>query len=528
VQQTLPTILVSDLPEQRIRYSYDDGSKFAGGFGPTELLTADYWTLRARSIELFERNLYARGLIRRLVINEINTGLHLEAVPEEKILGLEEDALSDWSEEVENRFRLWADEPNLCDHQELATFGALQFAGRLEALIAGDVLCVLQQDRRTGLPRLRLIPGGRVQTPLEKVFPKAGENLVKHGVEVDENGRHVAFWVQQDLRAGESLPTFKRLPAYGEKSGRKIAWLVYGTDKRHEQVRGKPMLSLILQALKEIDRYRDAVQRKAVVNSILAMFIKKGEAKPGTRPLGNSAGGAVRKTVETTTDGKGNERTFRVAEQIPGLVLDELQHGEEPMAFMSSIANEKFAEFEAAMLQAIAWANNVPPEILTLAFQNNYSASQAAINEFKMYLNLVRTDFGNTFCRPIYVEWLVASVLAGKLKAPGFLDSFRDFTLHDVFTAWVSSDWSGHIKPAVDLSKLVGGYEKMIAMGSITRARAARELTGTRFSKNVQQLRKENAQIAEANKPIAELEKPPAAPPLRSVDDDDEEEKKTG
>jgi hypothetical protein len=51
------------------RYSFDDGSKFAGGFGVTELLLADYWTLRQRSSQLFEQNLYARGLIRRLVTN---------------------------------------------------------------------------------------------------------------------------------------------------------------------------------------------------------------------------------------------------------------------------------------------------------------------------------------------------------------------------------------------------------------------------------------------------------------------------
>jgi hypothetical protein len=36
-----------------VHYSNFDGSKFVGGFGATELLNFDYWTLRARSIELF-------------------------------------------------------------------------------------------------------------------------------------------------------------------------------------------------------------------------------------------------------------------------------------------------------------------------------------------------------------------------------------------------------------------------------------------------------------------------------------------
>jgi hypothetical protein len=148
-----------------VRFAYDDGTKFAGGYGVTKLLAADYWTLRARSSQLFETNIYARGVIRRLVTNVINTGLSLEATPEEKILGKEEDELADWSEMVENRFQLWCDSPRLCDQAELKTFGAIQAEAYREALIEGDVLVVLRQDPRTGLPRLQLIKGSNVRTP---------------------------------------------------------------------------------------------------------------------------------------------------------------------------------------------------------------------------------------------------------------------------------------------------------------------------------------------------------------------------
>jgi hypothetical protein len=40
-----------------VRYGNHDGEKFAGGFGFTELLQTDYWTLRARSTQLFKQNL---------------------------------------------------------------------------------------------------------------------------------------------------------------------------------------------------------------------------------------------------------------------------------------------------------------------------------------------------------------------------------------------------------------------------------------------------------------------------------------
>lgn len=495
----VPVIQAAALPDWRWQYNYDDGSKWQGGFGPTRSLITDYWTLRARSVDIFETNLYARGIIRRLVTNEINTGLHLEAVPEEKILGKEEDSLADWSETVENRFSLWANEPRLCDYAERSTFGALQVQARMESLIAGDVLVVNRQDQRTGLPKLQLVSGSCVQSPLQ--VPPGG-NRIEHGVELDAQGRHVAYWILQRPAVGFGLPTSKRLPAYGEKSGRRLAWLVYGTDKKLDDVRGKPILSLALQSLKEIDRYRDAVQRKALINSMLAMFIEKGQDKPGTHPF---SGGATLRGQELTVTNDGRARCFKAAEQIPGVVMEELQQGEIPRAFPSNGTDERFGGFEEAIIQAIAWAYEIPPEILTLSFNSNYSASQAAINEFKMYLNRMRTEFGDCFCTPAYREWLLAETMSGRVAADGLLDAFRDSSQYDTFGAWTASDWSGHIKPAVDLSKLVAGYVEAVQQGFITRGRASRELFGTRFSKNIQQLTRENADLFKSNEPLAEL-----------------------
>lgn len=477
------------------RYTWDDGGKFPGGYGPTQLLVPDYWTLRKRSAELFETNLYARGVIQRLVTNEINTGLHLEATPEEAILGQEEDALADWSETVENRFQLWSDRPQLSDHAEQVTFGRQQAIARAEALVVGDVLVVMRQDQRTGLPRVQLINGEKVQTPFGVELQ--GGNKIRHGVEVDANGRHVAYWIMQEDR------TSKRLPAWGEKSGRRLAWLVYGTPHRLDDVRGKPILSLVLQSLKELDRYRDSTQRKALVLSYLAMFIEKTTDKPGSRAL---TGGAVRRASETAQGARPDQdRCFKTAEQVPGFCIEELQTGEKPQAFQVQGTTESYGLFEEAIVQAIAWALEIPPEILTLSFNSNYSASQAAINEFKMYLNKVRTDFGDAFCQPIYVEWLLAETTSKKITAAGLLEAWRDFAQYDIFAAWISSDWSGQIKPAVDLSKLVAGYKAAIEEGFISRDRAARELFGTKYSKNVQKLKRENPQLAEANEPLAAL-----------------------
>lgn len=473
-----------------------DGGKFAGGFGPTQVQLTDYWTLRARSAQLFNENLYARGLIRRLVTNEINTGLTPEACPDEDIIGVQEDSLNDWAESVENRFGIWGKSPELCDWKHKSTFGAIQRAARAEALISGDVLVVIRQSQRTKLPMIQLVSGNKVKTPLGDSVNLRKGHTIRHGVELDSVGRIAAHWVKQD--DGGS----KRIPAVGEKSGRKISWLVYGTDRRLDDVRGQPLLSIVLQSLKEIDRYRDSAQRKAVINSILALFIKKTEDKPGTLPV---TGGAVRRDKATTTDTDGSKRQFNLASQIPGLVMEELQTGEEPVLKGGEGTDVNFGTFEEAIIQAVAWANEIPPEILRLAFSNNYSASQAAINEFKIYLNKVWSDWGETFCMPIYVEWLLSETLLQKIAAPGLLEAWRNPQQYDVYGAWTSTEWYGSIKPSTDMLKQAKGSKMLVDEGWSTNAREARITTGTKFSKNIKRLKRENELKVEAARPMAEF-----------------------
>jgi lambda family phage portal protein len=516
-------VVASSVGPAPVRLGIHDGEKYAGGFGITELLSADYWTLRTRSTQLFKQNLYARGIIRRLVTNIINTGLALEATPDEQILGVELDSLGDWAEMVENRFHLWERSPNLCDHLELEAFGALQASAKRTALVSGDVLVVMLQDKRTGLPRVRLVDGSRVQSPfgLGPLDPKvAPGHVVKHGVELDREGRHVAYWLTSvDDATGQRR--IERLPRVGP-TGRRLAWLVYGTDKLLDEVRGEPLLSIILQSLREVDRYRDAVQRKAAINAIVAMFIKKEQQTVGTRPI---TGGAQLRGSAVAQSSTGAPKAYRFTEMIPGAVLDELAPGEEPHGFPPTGTDEKFSDFEAAIVYAVAWALEIPPEILTLSFNSNYSASQAAINEFKLYLNPVRASWGDDFCQPIYTDWLISECLSGRITARGLLESWRDPMQYDRFTAWSVADWSGAIKPSVDLTKMAEGYEKLVAQGFLSRDRATRETTGTKFSKNVKKLERENLALAKANAPLAPPtpKAPGAAPPAAEREGDDDE-----
>jgi lambda family phage portal protein len=476
-----------------------DGSKFAGGFGPTRDYTfVDYHTLRLRSYQLFTENLYAAGLIKRLLTNEINTGLTLEATPNSDILPVSEDFLGTWSENTETVFSIWSDNPDLVDWRKQLTFGQMQRELRKTALLSGDALVVLRQGRTTKLPVIEIICGSKIMSPSAGSFTReavARGNKIVNGVEVDKDGRHIAFYV-----IGSNGKT-SRVLAKGPRSGRRISWLVYGSERRIDDVRGMPLLACVLQALKELDRAMSSEQRAAVVNSMLALFVQKTQDKPGTRPV---TGGAVRRDTATVTQGDDTKKDYNISKWLPGTAIDELGVGEEVKSFDTRRPNINFVTFEQAIIAGVGWSLEIPPEILTLSFNNNYSASRAAINEFKIYLDWSRTNQATNFCKPVYSEWLVSIVLIGGIDAPGFLDAWRDPSQFITFGAWIMSEWAGAIKPSVDREKEVKAYERMAKHGWITNDRSSKELTGTKFSTNVRRLAKENEQLANALKPLVD------------------------
>lgn len=467
-----------------------NGSKFPGSYGLTkDYQIVDYWMLRKRSMQLFKENPYARGMIRRILRNEIHKGLNLESNSISEITGLNDESTITWDENVELSFRLWADNRQLCDWRKQKNFGELENDCRQTALLSGDCLVILHVDQKTGLPSVELVDGSNVKTPFLQET-RTGNRIV-HGVELDAFDRHSAYWVETII---DGKTKFKRVPCYGEKSKRRIAWLVYGTDKRLDDVRGEPLLALVLYMLKELDRYRDSEQRAAVLNSIIPLFIKKGDAGMGSLPIG---GGAVRRGTGTTEDFDGSDRSFNIAKMLPGTIPDELNKGEEPVSFNTQRPNMGFAKFEEAIINTFAWACEIPPEIARLLFQSNFSASRQANNEFNVYLSYISWKFGGDFCQPIYEEFVTASVLMDEIIAPGFIDAYFNGDWR-ILRAWMNAEWTGISRPSVDLLKDVMAAEKALALRVSTFDQQSRKISGMSFRAVIKKLAREKKLLDQA------------------------------
>lgn len=447
-----------------------NGDKFLGSFGTTQdYKWIDYYTLRMRSVQLFKQNQYARGLIRRLLTNLIYKGLNLEANPISQMIGMTDEQAIEWSEDVELQWDLWSRDPYICDYNQKDNLGEIQRKIKQTALISGDCLVILRINRKTRLPCIETIDGSHVQTPVT-YNPRQG-NTVKYGVEFDRQKRQVAYHVYVEKTNGIGYE-YKRIPAFGEKSGRRIAWLVYGSDKLLDEIRGEPILANMLYMLKELDRYRDAATRAAVVNSLYPFLLVKTEKGVSDIPFG-----AVRRDEDVqVTDSNGiSTQTLNFGYDNPG-TIHQLPYGigVEGLNFQKTDIN--LGKFEEIITNVFAWTLEIPPEILKLLFQSNFSASRQANNELQLLIDKEAWKIGADFMQHVYEELIISSVLIGNIQADGLLDAWynNDWI---IYNAWLNCEFTGLSRPSVDGYKDVQEEELKLKLGVTTFDQVSKKLT---------------------------------------------------
>ena len=465
-------VIAPTTPEHS-QFSADDvlfdvftGSKYSGGMDPVNLSEIDYYTLRARSREIFERTPYAKGLINAIVNSKISTGLTVETQMPTSVVSPPEDL----SEQIEELFTLWAGDPRLCDYSEQNSFSQIQQEVERNALLDGDCLVVLHTDPKTRMLQTQIVSAASIATPFNIKVAKG--NRIEHGVELDSRGRHVAYHVKQ--RDG----SFKRVSVYGRKSGRRTAILVYAHNgKRVNKSRGVPLLGVVMQSIQELDHYRESQLRTAVINSFLALWVEKSEDRPGSKPM---TGGIIeRKTVTGVSSSTTETKDRNIYGLSPGTVFDELDYGEKIRTHQGNTSVEGYQTFEKAIVDALAWAERFPPEILQLSFNSNYSASQAAKNEFVQTLKIWRLGTATAFCKPVYTEWLVQMARLRIVDMPLMLMAISAGRVLES-AAWVASEWIAPIVPTVDILKNAKAYIELLDNSLITYEQAIKELTGSK------------------------------------------------
>ena len=456
------------------------GWRGAGG-SSKEDIEDNIQLLRERSRDLYMGVPIATGAIKTCRTNIVGAGLRLKSQIDYKAIGLSQEQSRELEERIEREFALWADS-TACDLERLDNFYELQQLAFINWLISGDLVALLPTTQRANMPydlRIQLIEADRLSTPTtEKRNP-----LVTEGVEVNSQGEVTAYHIcnKHPLSKEIGQKEWARVEAYGKETGRPNILHIMNRE-RIGQRRGVPFLAPVIEALKQLGRYTDAELIAAVVSGMFTVFIEK-KGISSEIPFGEVV-------AEEMQVDRNDPNSIELA---PGAIVD-LNEGEEAKTVNPGRPNTAFDGFVTSITRQIGAALEIPYELLIKNFNASYSASRGALLEAWKMFRMYREWLSNDFCQPIYEEWLAEAVAKGRIVAPGF---FEDPLIRKAYS---SAEWNGPAQGLLNPVQEVTAAEKRVANGFSTRAKESKEMNGTDYYRNINQLKTEEALLSEVIK----------------------------
>jgi lambda family phage portal protein len=442
----------------------------------------DIYALRARSADLCRNNPIARGAVNRKVQKVVGSGLTVHPSIDREFLGLSDEEADEWERDVKALFDKVAGSTDL-DLRGTETFAGLQELAFRSVLERGEVFALLPVRKRPGTLcnlKLQLVEADRVTNP-----QLTYDTLWRmSGIETDIDGLPVAYWVETTPSWLNVVRTWARVPARGEKSGRPNVLHVY-RQQRIGDKRGIPMLSPVIETLKQLSRYTEAELMAAVISSMFTVFVKTltgdnddltaDAMPPALVPTAGDADPGLSSGTHVKPIAMGN-----------GAIV-ELAEGEDISTANPGRPNPNYEPYVTALIRQVGMAVDIPFEVLMQHFSSSYSASRAALIEMWDAVMTQRAWFADGLCQPTYEEWLAEMVLSGRIRAPGF------FASEEIRRSYCRSEWIGAAMPQLDPVKESTAADKRVASGYSTIERETRALNGSSWERNFRQRAKEEA-----------------------------------
>ena len=440
-------------------------------------------TLRARAADLVKNSAVGSAIVETLTAGVIGSGLKLFPRPDALTLGLSVEEARTWSRRVKAEFNLWAGEAMSCDFLKRNTFAELQAIVFRSYLTEGDSFVLFKRRQsareRPYTLRLQAVEANRISTPNlpdSGVEVSRGNNRIVNGIEVDGSGALIAIWVANRLMEPNDIGgalEWQRVLWRGQRTGRENI-LHICNDLRPAQYRGVPVLTPIIESLKQVSRYADAELSAAIVRSFFSVFF--------IQPANNH-------TFNEMLDEELDVSEYKLG----SATIAALPRGVDVKAIDAGNTQSTFDQFSLHFLTQIAAAVNLPREVILKAFNSSYSASRAALLQAEGEFRIRRARFITDFLRPIYEQFLLEAVSLGRVDAPGFFDEPL------IRQAWSAADWYAERTNAIDPLKSAQGMKLALEAGLTTYRKELAESAGLDFDDVIEQLKQERSLLREVN-----------------------------
>ncbi len=443
-----------------------NGEKNVGEIGPIKDYRIDYASLRARSWQLYLDSEIAQTVIGKYVTWVIGKGLKLQAEPEKTLLeseGIDID-VQKFCSRVESRFKIWS-ESNQSDYSRMENLNLIEATAFKNAKVGGDTLVILRYIN--GTVTIQLIDGAHIISPIygNEIFPKVLQNgnRIENGIELNERNEHIAYYVRKAVQGYLYSWETERIPARGE-SGMLMAFMVYGSKYRIDNHRGLPLLSVMFETAKKLERYKEAVVGSAEERSKIPYFIEHGIQSTGEDPMINQTA-----HMRDLSRGSGDVPITAESEELASKVAATTNKMVFNMPLDSTIKALEgktelyFKDFYSVNIDLFCAAAEIPPNVAMSKYDSNFSASRAALKDWEHTLLVQRHNFKVQFMQPIYNFWLEVQILLGKISAPGYLDAVikDNFMVAD---AYRTCRFVGSSVPHIDPVKEVDAERKKLGI----------------------------------------------------------------
>lgn len=469
-----------------------DGEKVLGELGVVVRNIPDYKKLRLRSYDAYATIDTVKIIASKFFYWTVGSGLKLQVEPDRIVLateGIKNDAkvYAEFQKNTEARFKVYANSKQ-CDYLKEKNLHEVALDFYQGGFLGGDNLAVIRFDDNG--PNVQFISGEFIENPgLESEhykLAKDNKNTIKEGIELDANGKHIAYYVR--IKQVDDIDKYERILAVGAKSGKRLAWLISGKKISPDHLRSVPAMSQSLEKINKLDRYVEAAVKKAEQSANVIYSIEHEEFSTGESPTDQLVA-QKRREVIVVSDNNGNKQFLadglanKIANTTNGMAFN-MTNGAHLKSFESSIETN-VAEFHSTIFNQISAGSDVPPEVAMQSFNSNYSASRAAINSFGYYTSINRQDFANKFYIPFYKLWLEHQILTKKIIAPGYIENIDNFMVTESYT---QCRFTGKNMPHIDPLKEIKAIREMLgvdgAIPLISREQAAEMVNAGQWDEN--------------------------------------------
>lgn len=422
--------------------------------------------LRSRSRALIRDNAHAKRAQAVVTNNVIGQGIGMQA----SIANNRGRLVTDVNDDIESSWEEWCRAEN-CHTGGSLSFFDLERLAMSEVFEAGDVLIRLHRSGYGAVPlSLEVIESERIAEEWEA--PNYNGNIVRQGVEIDEQYRPVAYWMHEhhpgDPRRQLTPDRLIRVPAEDVFHLRIIS--------RWPQVRGVPWMHAAMRRLNQLGEFQDAAVIAARVGAEKVMVLKETEDGRLAQALG-------------TDENDGGLSWDSSKGQV-----DILPSGTDIAPWSPNYPDVNYEPFVRAALRDIAAAFGVSYESLSRDYsQSNYSSSRLSLLDDRDGWRVIQQWYIRAFRERLHREWLQAAVLSRAVKSI----SVPEYVSRRPFFEAVSfkpRGWSW-----VDPTKEVTAYKEAERAGYITKSDIIAQTSSRDIEDVVRERRRELDMLEDAD-----------------------------